>query len=296
MEYIDFIQKTLDYIDENITERITADKLAKLAGFSTYHYYRIFNSLVGVSVMEYVTRRKLQYALHELNNGEKIVNIALNYSFETHTGFTKAFKKHFGCAPNFYRLHAPIGFPQRIDLRKIKEDKTGGIIMQPKIIDKDTFKIVGYEFKTTLKNNSHSRDIPAFWNKCNTEGKESMLYKTQNPPKHGEYGICANINGDEISYILGVEVTTFDKAMEDMYKLEVPSGTYAVFTTPQVPDEDFVSSIEGTWKYILEQWLPNSEYELDESKPDFEFYDERCHPWEYDKLCMEIYVPVVKKL
>lgn len=296
MEYIDFIQKTLDYIDENITERITADKLAKLAGFSTYHYYRIFNSLVGVSVMEYVTRRKLQYALHELNNGEKIVNIALNYSFETHTGFTKAFKKHFGCAPNFYRLHAPIGFPQRIDLRKIKEDKTGGIIMQPKIIDKDAFKIVGYEFKTTLKNNSHSRDIPAFWNKCNTEGKESMLYKTQNPPKHGEYGICANINGDEISYILGVEVTTFDKAMEDMHKLEVPSGTYAVFTTPQVPDEDFVSSIEGTWKYILEQWLPNSKYELDESKPDFEFYDERCHRWEYDKLCMEIYVPVVKKL
>ena len=107
----------------------------------------------------------------------------------------------------FYRLHAPVGFPQKVDLMKIKINKIGGIIMQPKIVNKDSFKIVGYEFKTTLRNNAHSRDIPAFWDQCNIEGKEAHLYKTQNPPIHGEYGICINTNmeTDEFSYVLGIE-------------------------------------------------------------------------------------------
>ncbi|PIB61083.1 GyrI-like domain-containing protein, partial [Pseudomonas sp. 2822-17] len=78
--------------------------------------------------------------------------------------------------------------------------------------------------------------------------------------------------------------------------LEVPPATYAVFTTPVVKDEDFVNSIQGTWKYILEEWFPGSGYEIDDRMMDFEFYDERCHPWEYDEWCMEIHVPIRKAL
>ncbi len=296
MHYLNLIQKTLDYIDDHILEKIIVDELAKISGFSTYHYYKVFNSFVGMPVMEYITRRKLQYALYDLSNGQKVLDIALTYGFETHAGFTKAFKKSFGYPPSFYRIHAPIGLLKKIDLKKLRENKTGGIIMQPKIINRDSFKIVGYEFKTTLRNNAHSRDIPAFWDNCNLEGKEATLYETQSPPRHGEYGICVNTNmeTDEFSYILGVEVTSFDNAMVDMYKLEVPSATYAVFTTPSVEDPDFVDSIQGTWKYILEEWFPNSGYEIDDTKLDFEFYDERCHPWEYNKVSMEIYVPIKK--
>lgn len=297
MEYIEFIQKTIDYIEDNIFNKITVQELAKIAGFSTYHYYKVFNSFVGIPVMEYVTRRKLQYAVYELSNGKRILDIALNYGFETNAGFTKAFKKCFGYAPNYYRLHAPKSYPQKINLKKIKENKTGGVIMEPRIINREDFKIVGYEFKTTLRNNAHSRDIPAFWDECNIEGKEKKLYDTQKPPRHGEYGICVNTNidTDEFSYILGVEVDNFDYAEEEMYKLEVPNATYAVFTTPAVVEDDFVKSIQGTWKYILEEWFPNSGYEIDDSKLDFEFYDERCHPWQFDKLSMNIYIPINKR-
>lgn len=294
MDYIDLIQKTIDYIEARITEKIEVEELANISGFSTYHYYRIFHSFVGIPVMEYVTRRKLVHALFNLSKGEKIVDIALNYGFETHAGFTKAFKKCFGYSPNFYRIHAPEGFPQKVNLRILKENNIGGVIMEPKIVTRDAFKIVGYEFKTTLRNNAYSRDIPAFWDKCNLEDKESRLYATQDVPRHGEYGICVNTNmeNDEFSYVLGVEVINFNKAEEEMYKLKVPEATYAVFTTPAVPEEDFVASINGTWKYILQEWFPNSGYEIDGTKLDFEFYDERCHPWQYEKLCMDIYIPV----
>lgn len=297
MEYIDITQRVLDYIDNHITEKLTGEELASFAGFSTYHFYRIFRTLVGVTIMNYVTKRKLQFALYELSMGEKVLDIALNYGFETHAGFTKAFKKYFGYAPNFYRIHAAITIPQKVDLKKLKENKTGGIIMEPKIIEKEAFKVVGYKFETTLKNNAHSRDIPAFWDKCGTGDSEKNLYASQSTVKHGEYGLCVNTNSDseEFSYVLGVEVTDFNNVKEDMYTLLVPNATYAVFTTPAVKDEDFVASIEGTWKYILEEWFPSSGYEIDDSKLDFEFYDERCHPWEYEKISMDIYVPVVKK-
>ena len=88
---------------------------------------------------------------------------------------------------------------------------------------------------------------------------------------------------DDFSYLLGVEVGNYDLATDDLYKFEIPT-TYAVFTTPDVDEKDFVNSIQGTWKYILEEWFPNSGYEIDDDKYDFEYYNEHCHPWEYEKI------------
>ncbi|HEX3043751.1 MAG TPA: AraC family transcriptional regulator [Bacillota bacterium] len=299
MDYLPLIQRTIDYVDEHIRENISVDQLAKLAGFSTYHFYRVFNSYVGAPVMEYVARRKLQYALAELQNGRKIVDIAMDFGYDTHAGFTKAFKKHIGYPPEVYRIHAPSGLPLKIDLRKLKLQKTGGIIMQPKIINRDSFKVAGFEFRTSFKNSAHTRDVPAFWEArgLSNGNCERKLYQTLTPPKHGEYCLCINPNleTDEFSYILGVGVDDFEKAAEDMYQLEVPAATYAIFTTPPVAEAEFVNSIQGTWKFILEEWFPNSGYEIDDAKIDFEYYDERCHSWENEKLSMEIYVPVKQR-
>lgn len=194
---------------------------------------------------------------------------------------------------------APKGIPPKIDLRSFVMNKIGGIVMIPKIIDRPAFKVVGYEFKNNMQKSLHTRNVPAFWSQRGlTDGTyEKKLYHTLNPPKHGEYCICVNadMEKDDFSYILAVGVEDYHLATEEMFKLEVPSAKYAVFTTPKVANDEFVNSIQGTWKYILEDWFPNSGYEIDETKMDFEYYDERCHPWEYDKLSMEIYVPIKLK-
>ncbi|MBU3188944.1 AraC family transcriptional regulator [Clostridium bowmanii] len=296
MEYINLIQKTIDYIDAHIEDKLSVDTLASIAGFSTYHYYKIFSSFVHLSVMDYVTKRKLQFALQNLTNGAKIIDIAMDYGFETHAGFNKAVKRAFGYPPSLYRIHAPKGLPPKINLVYLRNNQTGGIIMGPKIIEMPSFKVVGYEFKNNLKNVLRSSDIPAFWaqrgfddNNC-----EEKLYQQLTPLKHGEYCICINTNmdTDDFSYLMGVGVDNFDKAIDDMYKLEIPAATYAIFTTPEVQEENFIDSINGTWTYILQQWFPNSQYEIDESKFDFEHYDEHCHSWEYDKVSMKIYIPI----
>lgn len=107
------LQQVIDYIDDHIKEEIAPELLARLAGYSPYHFYRLFQKQIGYTLMDYVLKRKLQFALYELINGKKVVEIAMDYGFETHAGFTKAFKKCFGSPPSLYKLHCPLSLPQK---------------------------------------------------------------------------------------------------------------------------------------------------------------------------------------
>ena len=113
MEYEVMVQSVLDDIDKRITENIRADELARVANYSVYHFCRIFMALTGTSVMNYVIRRKLEYALYDLSQGKRIIDVAMDYGFETHAGFTKAFKKCFGFPPSLYHLHLKPYLPKK---------------------------------------------------------------------------------------------------------------------------------------------------------------------------------------
>ena len=77
-----------------------------------------------------------------------------------------------------------------------------------------------------------------------------------------------------------------------MRTVEIPGGLYAVFTTPEVPDEQYPNSIANAWKEILTNWLPNSLYEYDDTRLDYEAYDERDHG---DIVQMDVCVPLRKR-
>ena len=147
IQQLDLLQQVIDYIVEHIKEDISTDELASLAGYSSYHFSRIFHQVTGYTLMDYVLKRKLQFALYELLEGKKIIQIALEYGFETHAGFTKAFKKCFGSPPSLYKLHCPTSLPPSLNLLHLHEQKTGGVIMQPKIITMGAFEIAGKIFK-----------------------------------------------------------------------------------------------------------------------------------------------------
>jgi AraC family transcriptional regulator len=116
---------------------------------------------------------------------------------------------------------------------------------------------------------------------------------------HGEVGLCIpSLEDGTLTYLLGIIVTDFKNVTEDMLTIEVTEAEYAVFTTPPVDttkdtdQDEFAAIIKSTWKYIFSEWLKGSGYEYDETKLDFEYYDERCH--QRRDTVMEIYVPVKK--
>ena len=112
------IQKSIDYIEDNLKTDITAKELSEMAGFSMFHYYRLFQSAVGLPVMQYITRRRLLNALYDMHCGEKMVVVALDYGFETQAGFYKAFIREFGYTPTEFLNMSKKKKPYRINLFK----------------------------------------------------------------------------------------------------------------------------------------------------------------------------------
>lgn len=131
--YREIIQDSIDYIEDNIKCDISAGELSERAGFSLYHYYRLFQTAVGMPVMQYILRRRLLNAIYEISCGNKMIDVALIYGFETHAGFYKAFVREFGCTPAQYQKQYKVKKPYRIDIFKeehimVTHKKVAGIL------------------------------------------------------------------------------------------------------------------------------------------------------------------------
>ena len=112
------IQKSLDYIEENLQTDITAAELAEMAGFSLFHYYRLFQQATGLPVMQYILRRRLLHGIYAIKEGSSKIDAALLYGFDTYAGFYKAFCREFGSTPSDFLRSSRAKRPYRIDLMK----------------------------------------------------------------------------------------------------------------------------------------------------------------------------------
>ncbi|WBW96695.1 helix-turn-helix domain-containing protein [Oceanirhabdus sp. W0125-5] len=103
-DYYKKLQKSLDYIEEHIKEDISLEDLSALCYYSTHHYHRVFQSVIGIPVTDYIRKRKLSVAAKEIiETDKKIIDIAMDYGFNSHETFSRAFKRIFDITPNAYR-------------------------------------------------------------------------------------------------------------------------------------------------------------------------------------------------
>ena len=112
------IQKSLDYIEDNLQAEITAGELAEMAGFSLFHYYRLFQQATGLPVMQYILRRRLLHGVYAISKGSTKIDAALAYGFDTYAGFYKAFCREFGSTPSQFLESCRAKRPYRIDITK----------------------------------------------------------------------------------------------------------------------------------------------------------------------------------
>lgn len=111
--YRNIIQESIEYIETHLKSELTVKELSERAGFSLFHYYRVFQSVVGMPVMQYILRRRLLNGIYEISCGNKMIDVAFIYGFDTYAGFYKAFLREFGYTPaqflKTYKVKKPYG-------------------------------------------------------------------------------------------------------------------------------------------------------------------------------------------
>ncbi len=112
------IQKSLDLIEARLQTALTPDELSREAGFSLYHYCRLFRAATGLGVMAYVTRRRLAHAVYQMSLGRDKTTVAMDYGFDSYAGFYKAFRKEFAASPTGYLRTHRAAQPVRVNLEE----------------------------------------------------------------------------------------------------------------------------------------------------------------------------------
>lgn len=284
MEWIERLNKAINYIEENITKEIEYEQVAKIACCSTYHFQRMFAYMADVPLSEYIRRRRMSLAAVELQNDDKkIIDVALKYGYSSPTAFNRAFKSIHGVAPSVIKkgeittlkAFPPISF--KISIKGAEE-------MNYRIEKKEAFRIVGVSQPLHTELEKNFEIVPQMWQKVALDGTLQKLISMMDSQPQGVLGISICNNSEEWKYCISVSSTkSIDNTLEEYI---VPAFTWAIFSGEgQCPQ-----AMQELEKRIITEWLPTSGYEYDNG-PDIELY---LNP-DPQNAKFEVWIPVVKK-
>ncbi|WON78103.1 helix-turn-helix domain-containing protein [Serratia sp. UGAL515B_01] len=107
MDRTNIIHDLLDWIEIHLEQPLLLDNVAAKSGYSKWHLQRMFRSTTGYALGSYIRERRLSKAAHALRASQRsILDIALQFRFDSQPSFSRAFKKQFGKTPAVYRRSA----------------------------------------------------------------------------------------------------------------------------------------------------------------------------------------------
>lgn len=285
MNWIQGIQKAIDYVEENITEEINFEEVSEQAYSSSFHFQRIFSILCGFSLSDYIRMRRLSLAGEELSRGSaKIIDTALKYGYDTPESFSRAFTRFHGISPSEAKHGGKVKIFTPLS---VKLTLTGGNKMDYRIEKRDAFEVVCKRKRVSKPQSAGAtQDITVMWQEFGADGTMEKLIScmSENPVMKGLLGICfsSELDAKQFPYGIGVE---YDgrKIDGDLEVVTIPANTYAVFTSKGKMPDAFID----TYHRIVTEFFPqSSQYEYAENV-EFEVYssadtsnpDYQCEIW-----------------
>lgn len=278
MEPLASLNSAMQYIEANLTDELDFRRVAQLAGCSEYHFRRMFSFLAGMSLGDYIRRRRLSMAAIALQHSEaRVLDVAVLYGYTSADAFSRAFQAFHGINPSEVRqADAQIKVLPPMTFRLSIQ---GGHEMNYRIVEKPAFYIIGIHERVTLQYEGVNPQIAAMWQSL-TPDDFAMLKALSNTEPQGLVSASLNFtdnraDGSQLDQWIGV--ATDSPTNTRWQSLAVEAGTWAVFTVRG----NFPDALQNTWGRIYAEWFPTSGYEArpapemlwnegkDTTKPDY---------------------------
>jgi len=276
MDWIKKLNDSIEYIEENILSEVNYKKLGEIANCSAYHYQRMFIYMAGMSVSEYIRKRKMSLAVVDLLAGKKVIDVALKYGYKSPTAFNRAFNSIHGIAPSILKndISSVKSFPAisfTLNVKGLNE-------LNYRIEKKDAFQVVGISMAISNEIEENIQEIPQMWNRARKDNSINELVELMSDMQQGVFGISHCLDNEEFRYYIAVNSDTISK----FEKLTIPTATWAIFS-----NQGAGISIQELQARIYLEWLPSSGYEY-ANLPDIELY---LNPDPKDTK-FEVWVPI----
>ena len=238
------VERALKQIEENLTddEALSNAALARAAGYSEFHFIRMFREAVRLTPADYVRKRRISEIVRAAACGIPFSDAALARGFNSPENFTRAFRKEHGVLPTAtraagcsLRLFSPFSF-DRAD-----PSPAVSLAWLPEL------SLTVYPFGTDFP--------PKSWNRYNTERRSARL---SGGAVTEDYGVMIRNPAGGLDYFIGIRTEEAAGDVSGTVRLTLKEGMYAVFQTQPAGQHDFVETVQRTWDWIYDVWMPEN--------------------------------------
>jgi len=287
------MERALDYLEDHLRDEIDMRSVAARANCSTFHFMRMFEVVTGLGSAEYLRRRRLSMAALELASGseargsDRIIDIAMEFGYDSPDAFARAFKREFGCLPSEARMPGTrLHTFSRISFTvALKGDKA----MEFRIEKGPEYRLSGLSIRANGGDGTSFKAIPAFWTETMKDGRFGKLCKSAAKSRVGVCGVCHSCDDSsgDFTYSIAVETPADPSGLPaGCEEIVVPASTWAKFTSRGPLSKNFQDLI----KRIYTEWFPSSGREH-AGTPEIEFYPD-LPDMEADDYWCEYWVPL----
>lgn len=257
-DQVEAVSKMQDYIENHINENITLLELSKAAGYSPWHSARIFKEYTGKTPFEYIRALRLTKAALVLRDEKiRVLDVALDFMFDSHEGFARAFSKEFGISPKKYSKSSP---PVKLFLPHAVRDYYKYLERSAKSMEKKTNTTSIFvqvmerpKRKLIVKRGIKAKDYFEYCDEvgCDVWGILTSIKDALNEPM-GLWLPDSMIKEGTSKYVQGVEVSVdYDGLIPDGFDMiDLPPCKMMVFQSQPYDDEEFMSVIGSVWETI----------------------------------------------
>lgn len=270
MEWLERMNRAIDYIETNLTTEIKLEEAARMACCSSYQFQRMFSFITDVTLAEYIRRRRLTLAALELHNGSaaKVIDVAMKYGYESPVSFARAFQSLHGITPSMARQEgiALKAYPRLSFLITIK----GVEAMNYRIETKDRFEVFGIEGVFRVDGSGEEPQTPAkLWEKSHANGDVKRLEECAgelpsfvSKNLYGVHAVCSYKKTEPDTFPYMLFAFKGKGSNTDGYKTTIiPAHTWAIFPSEPHTWDQFGETIDTLYRRFYTEWLPTAGYE-----------------------------------